>query len=95
VFFAAVRKSPRMVVAADVLAFVTVQYAGGSARRLQVGGEGVGVDGAAAGVERVRAVRVPAAHGDCRDRLPERSGVASIRRPSPHITKMYLPHNAE
>jgi hypothetical protein len=43
VLFAAVGKSPRMVVAADVLAFVTVQYAGGSARRLQVAGEAGGV----------------------------------------------------
>jgi integrase/recombinase XerD len=35
VFFAVVGKPPRRVVAADVLAFVTAQYAGGPARRLQ------------------------------------------------------------
>jgi len=40
VFFTVVGKSPRHVVAADVLAFVTAQYAGGPARRLQVAGEG-------------------------------------------------------
>jgi integrase/recombinase XerD len=40
VFFTAVGKPPRRVVAADVLAFVTAQYAGGPARRLQVVGEG-------------------------------------------------------
>jgi site-specific recombinase XerD len=40
VFFTAVGKPPRRVAAADVLAFVTAQYAGGSARRLQVAGEG-------------------------------------------------------
>jgi integrase/recombinase XerD len=40
VFFTAVGKSPRRVVAADVLAFVTAQYAGGPARRLQVAGAG-------------------------------------------------------
>jgi integrase/recombinase XerD len=40
VFFTVVGKAPRRVVAADVLAFVTAQYAGGPARRLQVAGEG-------------------------------------------------------
>jgi integrase/recombinase XerD len=40
VFFTAVGKSPRRVVAADVLAFVTAQYAGGPAGRLQVAGDG-------------------------------------------------------
>ena len=40
VFFSVVGKPPRRVVAADVLAFVTAQYAGGPARRLQVAGEG-------------------------------------------------------
>jgi len=40
VFFTVVGKPPRRVVAADVLAFVTAQYAGGPARRLQVAGEG-------------------------------------------------------
>jgi site-specific recombinase XerC len=43
VFFAVVGKPPRRVVAADVLAFVTAQYAGGPARRLQSAGEGGGV----------------------------------------------------
>ena len=40
VFFTVVGKAPGRVVAADVLAFVTAQYAGGPARRLQVAGEG-------------------------------------------------------
>lgn len=40
VFFAVVGKAPGRVVAADVLAFVTAQYAGGPARRLQVAGDG-------------------------------------------------------
>lgn len=44
VFFAVVGKAPRRVVPADVLAFITAQYAGqyggGSARQLQVAGEG-------------------------------------------------------
>jgi site-specific recombinase XerD len=40
VFFTVVGKPPRRVVAADVLAFVTAQYAGGPARRLQLAGEG-------------------------------------------------------
>jgi integrase/recombinase XerD len=39
VFFTAVGKPPRRVVAADVLGFVTAQYAGGPVRRLQVAGE--------------------------------------------------------
>lgn len=39
-FFTVVGKPPRQVVAADVLAFVTAQYAGGPARRLQVAGQG-------------------------------------------------------
>jgi site-specific recombinase XerC len=43
VFFSVVGKAPGRVVAADVLAFVTAQYAGGPARRLQVAGEGGGV----------------------------------------------------
>lgn len=43
VFFAVVDKAPRRVVASDVLAFITAQYAGGPARRLQVAGEGAGV----------------------------------------------------
>jgi integrase/recombinase XerD len=38
-----VGKPPRRVVAADVLAFVTAQYAGGPARRLQAAGAGAGV----------------------------------------------------
>jgi integrase/recombinase XerD len=42
VFFSVVGKSPRRVVAADVLAFVTAQYAGGPAGRLQVAGGGAG-----------------------------------------------------
>ncbi|MCW2643624.1 MAG: integrase family protein [Dactylosporangium sp.] len=40
VFFTVVGKPPRRVVAADVLGFVTAQYAGGRARRLQAVGEG-------------------------------------------------------
>ena len=40
VFFTVVGKPPRRVVAADVLAFVTAQYAGGPAGRLQLAGEG-------------------------------------------------------
>ena len=43
VFFTVVGKSPRRVVAADVLAFVTAQYAGGPALRLQAAGESAGV----------------------------------------------------
>lgn len=43
VFFTVVGKAPGRVLAADVLAFVTAQYAGGSARRLQVAGEADGV----------------------------------------------------
>jgi integrase len=43
VFFTVVGKPPRQVVAADVLAFVTAQYAGGPARPLQVAGEAGGV----------------------------------------------------
>jgi len=43
VFFAVVGKAPGRVVAGDVLAFVTAQYAGGPARRLQVAGEAGGV----------------------------------------------------
>ncbi|WP_203737802.1 tyrosine-type recombinase/integrase [Actinoplanes italicus] len=39
VFFTVVGKAPGRVVAADVLAFVTAQYAGGPAQRLQVAGE--------------------------------------------------------
>ena len=68
VFFTVVGKPPRRVVAADVLAFVTAQYAGsgsrgGPARRLQPadrGWRGVGAHGAAAAVECVGPVRVPA-----------------------------------
>src|SRR4029450_541540 len=40
VFFSVVGKPPRRVVAADVLAFITAQYAGGPGRRVQGGGEG-------------------------------------------------------
>jgi site-specific recombinase XerC len=43
VFFTVVGKPPRRVVAADVLTFITAQYAGGPARRLQAAGDGVGV----------------------------------------------------
>ncbi|WP_204015362.1 tyrosine-type recombinase/integrase, partial [Virgisporangium aurantiacum] len=43
VFFTVVGKPPRRVVPADVLAFVTAQYAGGPARRLQPAGDGGGV----------------------------------------------------
>jgi integrase/recombinase XerD len=43
VFFTVVNKPPWRVVAADVLAFVTAQYAGGPARRLQAAGAGGGV----------------------------------------------------
>jgi integrase/recombinase XerD len=43
VFFTVVDKPPRRVVAADVLGFVTAQYAGGPARRLQVAGDRDGV----------------------------------------------------
>jgi integrase/recombinase XerD len=46
VFFSVVGKPPRRVVAADVLAFITAQYAGGPvgrARRLQPVGDGDGV----------------------------------------------------
>jgi integrase/recombinase XerD len=46
VFFTVVGKPPRRVVAADVFAFVTAQYAGGpngTARRLQPAGDRVGV----------------------------------------------------
>src|SRR4051794_14549413 len=44
VFFTVVGKSPRRVVAADVLAFVTAQYPGGGpARGLKIGGETGGV----------------------------------------------------
>lgn len=42
VFFTVVGKAPGRVVAADVLAFVTAQYAGGPARRLQAAGGGGG-----------------------------------------------------
>src|ERR1700760_4509170 len=42
VFFTVVGKAPGRVVAADVLAFVTAQYAGGPAQRLQVAGDGGG-----------------------------------------------------
>jgi integrase len=42
VFFTVVGKPPVEVVAADVLAFVTAQYAGGPARRLQVAGDRAG-----------------------------------------------------
>jgi len=42
VFFTAVGKSPWRVVAADVLAFVTAQYAGGPPRRLQPVGDAAG-----------------------------------------------------
>jgi integrase/recombinase XerD len=59
VFFTVVGKPPRRVDAADVLAFVTAQYAGGPAAG-RGRGWGVGADRAAAVVERVRAVRVPA-----------------------------------
>lgn len=40
VFFCVVGKAPDRVVAADVLAFLTAQYAGGPARRLQPVGDG-------------------------------------------------------
>jgi len=40
VFFTVVGKAPGRVIAADVLAFVTAQYAGGPARRLQPVGDG-------------------------------------------------------
>jgi site-specific recombinase XerD len=40
VFFTVVGKSPRRVVAAEVLAFVTAQNTGGPARRLQIAGDG-------------------------------------------------------
>lgn len=43
VFFTVVGKAPGRVVAADVLAFVTAQYAGGPARRLQPVSDGGGV----------------------------------------------------
>ena len=63
VFFTVVRKPPRQVRPADVLAFMTAQRAGGEGR-LQVAGpgcwRGVGPDAAAAAVERVRALWVPA-----------------------------------
>ncbi len=42
VFFTVVGKAPGCVVAADVLAFVTAQYAGGPPRRLQPVGDAVG-----------------------------------------------------
>jgi site-specific recombinase XerD len=42
-FFTVVGKAPGRVLAADVLAFVTAQYAGGPAQRLQVAGDGGGV----------------------------------------------------
>ncbi|GAA4251654.1 hypothetical protein GCM10022255_045120 [Dactylosporangium darangshiense] len=62
VFFTVVGKPPRGVVAADVLAFVTAQYAGGPARRLQVAGERDGVSARTLRrrLSSVRAVRVPA-----------------------------------
>jgi hypothetical protein len=63
VFFTVVAKSPRRVVAADVLAFVKAQYAGGpdpSTPGRRRGRWGIGADGAAAAVERIRIVRVPA-----------------------------------
>src|SRR3954451_4784738 len=41
VFFTVLGKPPGRVVAADVLAFVTAQYAGGPARLQMAGGEGV------------------------------------------------------
>ena len=40
VFFTVVGKAPGRVVAADVLAFVTAQYAGGPAQRLHIAGDG-------------------------------------------------------
>ena len=43
VFFTVVGKAPGRVVAADVLAFVTAQYAGGPAQRVQSVGESGGV----------------------------------------------------
>ncbi len=43
VFFTAVGKPPRRVVAADVLGFVTAQYTGGPAARLRAASEGGGV----------------------------------------------------
>jgi len=43
VFFTVVGKPPRRVVAADVLAFVTAQYAGGPARRLLAAAGGAGM----------------------------------------------------
>jgi integrase/recombinase XerD len=43
VFFTVVGKPPRRVVAVDVLGFVTAQYAGGPARRVQAAGDGAGV----------------------------------------------------
>jgi integrase/recombinase XerD len=43
VFFTVVGKPPPRVVAADVLGFVTAQYARGPARRLQPAGDGGGV----------------------------------------------------
>ncbi|MBB3098668.1 site-specific recombinase XerD [Actinoplanes campanulatus] len=43
VFFTVVGKAPGRIVAADVLAFVTAQYAGGPAQRLQAVGDGGGV----------------------------------------------------
>src|SRR5947199_9771403 len=43
VFFTVVGKAPREVVAGDVFAFMTAQYAGGPARRVQaVAGDGGG-----------------------------------------------------
>ncbi len=43
VFFTVVAKAPGRITAADVLAFVTAQYAGGPARRLQAAIDGAGV----------------------------------------------------
>jgi integrase/recombinase XerD len=43
VFLTVVGKAPGRVVAADVLAFVTAQYAGGPVQRLQVAADGGGV----------------------------------------------------
>jgi integrase/recombinase XerD len=57
VFFTVVGKPPRRVVAADVLAFVTAQYAGGPARRLRVAGADGGVSAPAARTTRRQRMR--------------------------------------
>jgi site-specific recombinase XerD len=97
VFFTVVGKAPAAVVAADVLAFVTAQYTGGSAARLQrVDGDAVGVSArtvrrrlsSVSGLfgflqARGDVVANPVPHGlpTRRERLRPRQGVPLVRTP--------------